>query len=79
MGGTDANIIRIAGGDFPALWHEHRLIAIFNKSAIVDFVTMERHVQVGTIALKKRGGGGKSKFEYKCMCKSTAESLRVRS
>jgi hypothetical protein len=42
----------------PPSRHVHRRIAIFNTPAIVDYVTMKRHVQVGTIALKERGGGG---------------------
>ena len=51
MGGTDASVIRIAGGNLPTRRNVHRLIAISNIRAIVDFVAMKRHVQVGAIAL----------------------------
>jgi hypothetical protein len=57
MGATDANIVGVAVGNLPPRRHGHRLIAIFNKRAIFDFVTMKRHVQVGTVALKKMGRG----------------------
>jgi hypothetical protein len=38
----------------------HRLFAIPNNSAIIDFATMQGHVQVGAVALRGRwqGGGG---------------------
>jgi len=58
MGATDANIIRITGGNFPTRRHVHRLLAIFNKRAIVNFVKVKSHVKVGAIALQGRGGGG---------------------
>ncbi len=59
MGGTDANIIRITGGNFPTRRDVNRLIAIVNNRAIVvDFVSMKRHVKVGAIALQGGGGGG---------------------
>ncbi len=60
MGATDAHIIRIAGGDIPPSRHVHRLIAIPNKRAIVDFVKVQRHVQVGAVTLRGEveGGGG---------------------
>ena len=59
MGGTDANIIRITGGNFPTRRHVNRLIAIVNNRAIVNFVRVKRHVKEGAIALQK-GGGEKS-------------------
>jgi hypothetical protein len=61
MGGTDSNIISIARGNFPTFRKEHRLIAICSKRAIVDFVTMKRHIQVGAVNLGemwKRGSRG---------------------
>ncbi len=58
MGGTDANIMRITGGNFPTRRHVNRLIAIFNKRAVVNFVRVKRHVNVGAIALQGVGGGG---------------------
>jgi hypothetical protein len=32
----------------------HRLKSIFNNPAIIDFVTMQGHVQVGAVALRGR-------------------------
>jgi hypothetical protein len=59
MGGTDANIICIAGGNLPPRRHGHRLFAIKKLLEIVNFVNVQRHIQVGAIALRgKRGGGG---------------------
>ncbi len=54
MGATHANIIRIAEGNFPTRRNVHRLLSILNKRAIVDFVTMKSHVQVGAVALKRK-------------------------
>ncbi len=34
-------------------------MAIFNKSAIIDFVTMQGHVQVGAVALRGRTQAGR--------------------
>ncbi len=31
------------------------LLAIFNNGAVIDFVTVQRHVQVGAVALRKGG------------------------
>ena len=56
MGGTDANIMRITGGNFPTRRHVNRLRAISNTSVIVNFVRVKRHIHVGAIALQ--GGGG---------------------
>jgi hypothetical protein len=56
MGGTDANIIRIIGGNFPPRRDVNRLPAICNKRAIVTFVRVKSHVKVGAIALQ--GGWG---------------------
>ncbi len=66
MGGTDANIIRIAGGNLPPHRHGHRLFAIKKLLEIVNFVNLQRHIQVGAIALrgKRGGGGGTSQFEH---------------
>jgi hypothetical protein len=51
MDATNSNIIRIASGDFSTQWHSHRHCTIFNNHAILDFVKMKRHAQVGAIAL----------------------------
>ena len=66
---TDMNIIVIPIRNLPAFRHVHRLmailnksaIAIFNPSAIINFVAMQGHVQVGAVALRGRwqGGGGR--------------------
>ena len=56
MRATDALIIRIAGGNIPPSRHVHRIHAILNIRAIVNFVRVKRHVNVGAIALQ--GGGG---------------------
>ena len=58
MRATDAHIIRIAGGDIPPSRHVHRLIAIFNNRAIVNFVKVQRHVYVGAVALRGEVEGG---------------------
>jgi hypothetical protein len=58
MGGTDANIIRITGGNFPTRKDVNRLRGIFNKRAIVNFVRVKSNVKVGTIALQGGGWGG---------------------
>jgi hypothetical protein len=58
MGGTDANIIRITGGNFPTRRGVNRLITISNKPAIVNFVRVKSHINVGAIALQEGGGGG---------------------
>jgi hypothetical protein len=44
MGGTYANTVSITGGNFPIRRNVNRLIAIFNKRAIVDFVNMQRRL-----------------------------------
>ena len=58
MGATDANIIRITGGDFPTRRDVNRLPAICDKRAIVNFVTVKRDIKVGAIALQGWGWGG---------------------
>ncbi len=58
MSGTDADVVGISLGDLPPCRNGQRLSAIFNNGAIVDFVTMQRHVQVGTVALRRGGEGG---------------------
>jgi hypothetical protein len=63
MGATDANIIRITGGNFPTRRNVNRLLAIENRSVIVNFVRVKRHANVGAIALQEGGGG---KFERAC-------------
>ena len=52
MGGTYANTVSITGGNFPIRRNVNRLLAIFNKRAIVNFVRMKRRVNVGAIALQ---------------------------
>ena len=54
MSGTDADVVGISLGDLPSCRHWQRLIAIFNTGVIIDFVTMQRHVQVGTVTLRRR-------------------------
>ncbi len=51
---TDTNIIGTPIRNLPPCRHVHRLIAILNIIAIIDFVAMQGHVQVGAVAL--RGG-----------------------
>ena len=51
---TDTNIIGTPIRNLPPCRHVHRLTAIFNNSAIIDFVTMQGHVQVRAIALRGR-------------------------
>ena len=51
MGGRDAKIIRTAFGDLPPRRHVQRLSATFDIRAIIDFVNMQRHVQVRAVAL----------------------------
>ena len=53
ISGTDANVVGISLGDLPPCRHGQRLLAILNLGAIIDFVTMQRHVQVGAVALKR--------------------------
>ena len=60
MCATHTNIIRIADRNLPPCRHLRRLVAILNKRAIIDLVTMQRHVQVGAIALREGGGVGSS-------------------
>ncbi len=54
MSATDADVVGISLGDLPPCWHGQRLFAIFNIGAILDFVTMQRHVHVGTVTLRRR-------------------------
>ncbi len=54
VSGTDANIIGTPIRNLPPCRHVHRLTAISNKRVIIDFVTMQGHVQVGAIALRGR-------------------------
>jgi hypothetical protein len=61
MGATYANIIRIAGGNIPPSRHVQRLVAIFNKRAIVDFVNMQRRVDVGAVTLRGKVGRGRGR------------------
>ncbi len=56
---THTSIIGTPIRNLPPCRHVQRLIAIFNKSAIIDFATMQGHVQVGAIALRGRGVRGK--------------------
>jgi hypothetical protein len=51
MGGTDANIMSITGGDFPTRRHVDRLRAIVNKHATVNFVRVKSNVHSGTVVL----------------------------
>jgi hypothetical protein len=58
---THTNIIGTPIRNLPPCRHMHRLIAILNPSPIIDFATMQGHVQVGAVALRGRrqeGGGG---------------------
>ena len=70
MGGTYANTVSITGGNFPIRRKMNRLLAIYNKRAIVDFVRMKRRVNVGAIALQ---GGGGGQFEHVCVCTSAQQ------
>ncbi len=55
MSGTDTNVVGISLGDLPTCRHGQRMFAICNNGAIIDFATMQRHVQVRTVKLRKRG------------------------
>ena len=54
MSATDTNIIGTPIRSLPPFRHVQRLFAIFNNSAIIDFVTMQGHVQVLAVALRGR-------------------------
>ncbi len=54
MSATDANVVCISLGDLPPCRQGQRLFAIRTPAVDVDSATMERHVQVGTVALKGR-------------------------
>ena len=54
VSGTHTNIIGTPIRNLPPCRHVHRLTAIFNNSAIIDFVTMQGHVQVEAVALRGR-------------------------
>jgi hypothetical protein len=58
MGATDANIMRITGGNFPTRRHVNRVPAIMNRRAIVNFVRVKSHINVEAIALQ---GGAEEK------------------
>ena len=51
---THTSIIGTPIRNLPPCRHVHRLTAICNNSAIIDFVTMQGHVQVGAVALRGR-------------------------
>ncbi len=51
---TDTNIIGTPIRNLPPFRHVHRMIAIPNNRAIIDFVTMQGHVQVGAVTLRGR-------------------------
>jgi hypothetical protein len=51
---TDTSIIGTPIRNLPPCRHVHRLRAILNNRAIIDFVTMQGHVQVGAVALRRR-------------------------
>jgi hypothetical protein len=51
---THTNIIGAPIRNLPPCRHVQRLIAIFNMSAIIDFATMQGHVQVEAVALRER-------------------------
>jgi hypothetical protein len=55
MSGTDVNVFYIFIGDLPPCRHGHSLFSIINHGAIIDFVNMQRHVQVGAVALRGAG------------------------
>ena len=51
---THTSIIGTPIGNLPPFRHVQRLNAIFNPMVIIDFVTMQGHVQVGAVALRGR-------------------------
>ncbi len=57
VSGTDTNIIGTPIRNLPPCRHVQRLFAIRNISAIIDFVTMQSHVQHGAkkTAIELRG------------------------
>jgi hypothetical protein len=85
MCATNANIIHIAGGNLPPCRDLRRLFAIFNKRAIIDLMTMKRHVQVGAVTLRGggegRGGGGgtEARNQFEPRVHEKTKSLRVYS
>ena len=65
MRAADANVVRITGGDLPPCRHLATTEIVFkNLRPIIDLVVMQRHVQVGAVALKWRereGEGGRGR------------------
>ncbi len=52
---THTNIIGTPIRNLPPCRHVQRLIVIVNNSAIIDFVTMQRHVEIAAVALGNAG------------------------
>jgi hypothetical protein len=52
---TDTSIIGTPIRNLPPCRHVQRLFAITSLSAIIDFATMQGHVQVWAVALRGRG------------------------
>ena len=52
---THTKIIVTPIRNLPPCRHVHRLLAIFNHSAIINSVHMQRHVEVVTVALGNAG------------------------
>jgi hypothetical protein len=57
---THARAISIIRGDLPSCSHLQRLGAIFSASAIINFVHVQCHEQVGAVTLRGRWGRGAS-------------------
>ena len=49
---TNANVVGISLGNLPPCRYGQRMLAILSNGAIIDLVKMQRHVQIGAVALK---------------------------
>ncbi len=63
MFATDANIMFIPFGNYPPFRYALRMVSIPNKfffnnvRAMIEWVNMQGHVQIGAVALGGEGGG----------------------
>ncbi len=55
VSGTHANIIGTPIRNLPPCRHVHRLVAIFDMSAIINSAHMQRRVEVAAVALGNAG------------------------
>ena len=64
MRAADAHVVDIAVGDLPPCRHGQSFLAILNYGAIIDFVTVQGHVKVVSVALR---GVGLRNVGVECM------------